>query len=266
MRRETSVYHSADALTDASRPLLAIVLAAAAVAACSGRGVGPLGPEYEYEEDLTLGLDGSATMIVNASVPALVALRGLPLNADPLVRADQLKAQVRDVYASAVRDVAAREHVDAARPALRRRPPPDPGHPRPAEGSAVLVGHYELREDGEEVLFRADAVEAGRGAGRCRVGLTGNEIVAFRLHLPARIRFHNSRYLDADESRRAARGNILTWEQRLGDRLEGKPIAYAQDTTADVMEVQDGPPVDPVPHAVAVRRSRSSPRSRSSAG
>ena len=71
-----------------------------------------------------------------------------------------------------------------------------------------------------------------------RVGLTGNEIVAFRLHLPARIRFHNSHYLDRAESRPAARGNILTWEQRLGQRLEGKPIAYAEDRTSDVMEVR----------------------------
>ena len=59
-------------------------------------------------------------------------------------------------------------------------------------------------------------------------GLTGDEIVAFRLHLPARIRFQNSRYLERDESRPAARGNIVTWEQRLRERLAGKPIAYAE--------------------------------------
>ena len=35
---------------------------------------------YEYEEELYLGLDGSATLNVNASVPALVALRGVDLN------------------------------------------------------------------------------------------------------------------------------------------------------------------------------------------
>ena len=51
----------------------------------------------------------------------------------------------------------------------------------------------------------------------------------------------------------ASRGNILTWEQRLGQRLEGKPIAYAEDTNAGRHGSADGPPVDPLPHAVAVR-------------
>jgi len=43
-------------------------------------------------------------------------------------------------------------------------------------------------------------------------------MVAFRLHLPARIRYHNA------PSRRVERGNILEWEQPLGDRLKGQPI------------------------------------------
>jgi len=71
-----------------------------------------------------------------------------------------------------------------------------------------------------------------------RAGFTGNEVVAFRLHLPARIRFQNSHYLDRPDSRPTSRGNILTWEQRLGQRLEGLPIAYAEDRTSDVMEVR----------------------------
>ena len=47
---------------------------ALAGAACGGRLFGKV---YEYEEDIYLSLDGSAELIVNASVPALVALRGL---------------------------------------------------------------------------------------------------------------------------------------------------------------------------------------------
>ena len=43
-------------------------------------------------------------------------------------------------------------------------------------------------------------------------------MVAFRLHLPARIRYHNA------PSRRVERGNILEWEQSLADRLKGQPI------------------------------------------
>ena len=43
-------------------------------------------------------------------------------------------------------------------------------------------------------------------------------MVAFRLHLPARIRYHNA------PTRRVERGNILEWEQSLADRLKGEPV------------------------------------------
>ena len=49
------------------------------------------------------------------------------------------------------------------------------------------------------------------------VGWTGNELVAFRVHLPSRINFHNSP-LDVE------RGNILVWEQTLRDRLAGTKV------------------------------------------
>src|SRR5689334_6174467 len=48
--------------------LTALVLASAG---CQG-----LFREYEYEEELYLKVDGSATVVVNASLPALTALRG----------------------------------------------------------------------------------------------------------------------------------------------------------------------------------------------
>src|SRR5262249_3562995 len=79
--------------------LLAVLVAAAAATAC-GRGAGLLSPQYEYEEDVTLKLDGSATLVVNASIPALIALRGLPLDPNPRVRADDLRRRVREVYTS----------------------------------------------------------------------------------------------------------------------------------------------------------------------
>ena len=54
--------------------LLIVLIAAGATAACGGR---IFGKQYEYEEDLYLATDGSADLIVNASIPALVSLRGL---------------------------------------------------------------------------------------------------------------------------------------------------------------------------------------------
>lgn len=215
--------------------LLAIALVSA-VTACSGRAPGPLGTEYEYEEDLTLSLDGSATLVVNASVPALVALHGLPLNTELRTRADELNAQLRTAYASDVTRVGRISNwsrhgrrfvgIHLGVKDVRSLPKIAP----------FAWANYELREEGEQVAFRQTLSKSP--ASGTAPGLTGDELVAFRLHLPARIRFQNSRYLDRDESRPAARGNIVTWEQRLRERLAGKPIAYAEDRRPDVMEVR----------------------------
>src|SRR5512132_4288935 len=70
-----------------------IVVAALVLSACAGR---LLKKQYEYEEELYLGLDGSATLNVNASVPALVALRGIELNPSPRARFD--RERIRSFY------------------------------------------------------------------------------------------------------------------------------------------------------------------------
>ena len=216
--------------------LLAIVVTALA-ASCGGRG--PLGPEYEYEEDLTLRLNGSATLIVNASVPALVALRGLPLSPDLRTRGDQLKKQIQDLYAT--------PHTRVGRISMWTR------HGRRFVGIHLTVSDirslpqarpfawssYVVREQGEEIAFRHTLSRIGvTPAPPPDAGWQGHELVAFRLHLPARIRFHNSRDLQTSAPRSPSRGNILTWEQRLADRLAGKSIAYAEDKTPDVMDVR----------------------------
>jgi len=56
-------------------------------------------------------------------------------------------------------------------------------------------------------------VGSAAGADAGNAGWTGQEVVAFRLHLPSKIRYHNSR--------REIRGNILDWEQPLSDRVRG---------------------------------------------
>ena len=70
----------------------AVAAAAMLVAGCSG---GVFGKVYEYEEDIYLSLDGSADIIVNASAPALAALRGVNLSMDPAVRLDRDDRQGR---------------------------------------------------------------------------------------------------------------------------------------------------------------------------
>src|SRR5262245_32790108 len=52
--------------------------------------------QYEYDETVDLSLDGSATVYVNGSIPALVALHGLDLDVDPLARFN--RAAIRQLY------------------------------------------------------------------------------------------------------------------------------------------------------------------------
>ena len=220
------------------RAALVTIAVAIVIGACNGQR-GPLGPEYEYEEDLTLRLDGSATLIVNASVPALVALRGLPLNPELRTRGDQLKNQLQDLYTSPYTKVGrisnwtrhGRRYVGIHLTVSDVRQLP--------KVAPFSWAKFELREEGEQVVFRETLSRpAAAPDALAKARLAGDDIVAFRLHLPARIRFQNSHYLDRPESRPASRGNILTWEQRLGQRLDGKPIAYAADRTPDVMEAR----------------------------
>jgi hypothetical protein len=220
------------------RAAVVAIAVAALAAACNGQR-GPLGPAYEYEEDLTLRLDGSATLAVNASITALVALRGLPLNPDPRARGDELRKQIQSLYTSPYTKVGrismwtrqGRRFVGIHLTVTDIRSIP--------QTAPFSWARNELRQEGEHVVFRQTLSKPpAPPEALAKAGLTGNEVVAFRLHLPARIRFQNSHYLDRPDSRPAARGNILTWEQRLGQRLEGKPIAYAEDRTPDVMEVR----------------------------
>ena len=221
------------------RAVLAAIVVAA-LSACSGRG-GPLASlttEYEYEEDLTLSLDGSASLVVNASIPALVALRGLALPTDLRARADQLREQVRATYSSGqVRVGRISTWTRSGRRFVGVHLRVDDIRSLPQAGPFSWAA-YDLHQNGEEVVYRLKLSKPASSTTPASVGLTGNEIVAFRLHLPARIRFQNARWLDRDESRPAARGNIITWEQRLEDRFKGQPIAYAEDKTPDVMEVR----------------------------
>src|SRR5580704_16765355 len=74
--------------------LAGLALCAAAAVAC-GSG---FFRQYEYEEDVYLSLDGSATMYVNTSIPALNALRGTSFDARPDAKID--RAAVRDYFST----------------------------------------------------------------------------------------------------------------------------------------------------------------------
>jgi hypothetical protein len=193
-------------------PWAAIVLALVVAGSSCG---GVITPEYEYEEELFLDLDGSATVYVNASVPALVALRGADLDIDPRSRFD--RRRVRAVFEG--------PNVDVSTPTTSRRNGRRFVHVRvAAERLADLQklapfawSSYTFARRGEVMEFRqVVGGSAGRRVGD--VGWTGKEIVAFRMHLPSRIPYHNSKAT-------VQRGNILEWEQPLTVRLAGTPLA-----------------------------------------
>jgi len=181
----------------------------------AGCGVNPLSREYEYDEEVYVGLDGSATVYVNAAVPALVALRGLDLPLDPRARLDRTK--IRAAFASPVSRV--------ARVSLSRRDGRRYVHlrlevadiRRMSEVAPFAWSTYDFARSEETVEYRQ---RVGAAAGRTvgDVGWKGSELVAFRLHLPSRVTFHNA------PSREIRRGNIIVWEQTLAERLKGVPI------------------------------------------
>lgn len=220
--------------------VLLAALVALAVAGCSGGGVaGLLGPEYEYEEDLTLSLDGSATMIVNTSLPALAALRGLSVAADAHTPSTEIRSQIERLYSSPYASIArvsqwsrhGRRYVGIRLnvPDIRQL----------SKSAPFSWEKFELTTDGDEVRYRDTlGPPAFKPGTLTNVGWQGSELVAFRLHLPSRIRFHNSRDLHTNEPLSPSRGNILTWEQMLTDRLDNRPVAYANDHTPGVMEAR----------------------------
>jgi hypothetical protein len=195
------------------RPWIRIALAALAVVALSGcRALGAR--QYEYDERIDLSLDGSALVDVNASIPALVALRGGTLDVDPEARLD--RDAIRQLFegpGSAIRQMSSfRRH---GRRFVHVQIEVSDIHQLP-KSAPFSWSHYQLER--QEQAFRF-LHEVGPAAGKPvgNVGWRGDELIAFRIHLPSRIQFHNS----PDD---IERGNSLVWEQTLKDRLAGAPL------------------------------------------
>ncbi len=171
--------------------------------------------KYEYEEEIFLDLDGSATVYVNASVPALVSLRGFALPTDAAARLD--RQVVRDLYESPVAHVAS---VTTSRREGRRYV-----HLRINVNDIRKLGQappfawsdYGYRESDSQFEF-TQTMRAATGQNVANVGWDGSELVAVRVHLPSKVTFHNS------PSRTIERGNIIVWEQGLNERRKGAPL------------------------------------------
>jgi len=189
------------------------LLAATAMLAAACTTVLPR--QYEYDEEVNLSLDGSATVYINGSVPAFVALRGIDLDTKPTARFDRAKLrQFFDSGAATVTRLSTSRrngrrfiHLRLTVSDVRRLP----------EAAPFSWATYAMQRRGDQYVYtQTVGAPAGRPVGD--VGWRGNELVAFRLHLPARILYHDA------PSKRVERGNILVWEQTLADRLKGTPI------------------------------------------
>jgi hypothetical protein len=169
--------------------------------------------KYEYEEEIFLSLDGSATVYVNASVPALVALRGVSLPLDPNARLD--RTVVRDIYSTPVSRVAS---VTTSRSEGRRY-------------VHLRIDVADIRRLGEAPPFAwstyryvegdtfefAQHMQASAAKEVGNVGWGGDELIGVRLHLPSKVTDNNS-------PSPVGRGNILVWEQPLKERIKGTPL------------------------------------------
>ena len=195
--------------------MFALVLASVLLSlACAG----VIARKYEYEEEVFLSLDGTATVYVNASVPALVALRGFKLPLDPNARLDRIV--VRDLYNTPVSTV---ESVTTSRREGRRYVHlrlSVPDIRRLGEAAPFAWSRYRYLEGDTRFEF-GQQMEGAAGQDVGNVGWEGDELVAVRLHLPSRVDFHNS------PARTIERGNIIVWEQPLADRIKGVPLEIA---------------------------------------
>jgi hypothetical protein len=172
--------------------------------------------KYEYEEEIFLALDGSATVYVNASVPALVALRGFKLPLDPNARLDRVL--VRELYTTPATTV---ESITLSRREGRRYVHlrlDVPDITRLGEAAPFAWSTYRYRENGDRFEFGQQMLDAA-GVDAGNPGWHGDELVAVRVHLPSRVDYHNS------PARRIERGNIIVWEQLLAERIKGVPLA-----------------------------------------
>jgi hypothetical protein len=180
--------------------------------ACTG-GSG-LFRQYEYEEESYLALDGTATMYVNSSVQALNALRGSTFDTSP--QATPGRADVTAFFET--------DGVRVTRITFSRRNNRRYLHVRLAIDDVRRLGatrpfgwsSYSFAQDENLMVYRQRV--GAPAASAASTGWTGDELVAFRIHIPSKIPYHNA---GADNLKR---GNILVWEQSLADRLAGRPL------------------------------------------
>jgi hypothetical protein len=177
---------------------------------CGGAG---LFRQYEYEEDMFLSLDGSATVYVNSSIAALDALRGASFDTGAS-RVD--REVIRRYFTSpGVSVTSVSQSRRSGRRFLHVRLDVDDIR-RLGSAAPFAWSVYRFERIGDRFAYK-QVVGASAAKDVGAVGWSGREMVAFRLHLPSKIEFNNTK-------REVGRGNILIWEQTLAARRAGTPL------------------------------------------
>src|SRR5215475_4398309 len=155
-----------------------VFAALALIAATTACGQGGLFRQYEYEEEIYLSLDGTATVYVNSSLAALNALRGTAFDASPSARVDV--NAIRAYYTSPSTHVV---RVSQSRRSGRRFV-----HVRLEVADITKLGDaapfswstYRFAREGDLFVYR-QAVGAAAQKDAGNAGWNGSELVAFRL-------------------------------------------------------------------------------------
>jgi hypothetical protein len=196
--------------------LILCVLVCVAAAACNTTGGGVF-RQYEYEEEMYLSLDGRATIYVNSSIAALNALRETSFDTRPRARID--RDAVRQYFTTpATRVTRVTTSRRRGRQYLHVQLQADDVRKLGANGPFAWSS-YSLAHQDEAVVYK-QAVGGRPVVAAPHEGAewAGDELDAFRIHVPSVVEYHNA----GPENLR--RGNIVVWEQSLGDRLRGAPL------------------------------------------
>jgi hypothetical protein len=197
-------------------------LGAVAAGACTN----PLGRQYEYDEQLYLGVDGSAELVINASIPALVALRNLPLDPDPAVPVD--RERVRQAFSDpgcgdvTVNRPWTRHGRRFVQIVLEQNHVGNFATCGPVAWSTFSFQRVE--SDGRDEIHYSQVIGPATPGNAGAVNWTGQELVGFKIHAPGSLLYHNVRRIEDGEPGQPDRGNILTWEQTFADRRAGQEL------------------------------------------
>src|SRR5262249_38547612 len=143
--------------------------------------------QFEYEEEVYVSLDGTATAYVHTSIPALNALHGASFDTSPAATID--RAAIRDYFSSPSTNLTSAPsprrsgrrfaHLRREVAAIRRL----------SDAGPLAWFSYRFDRGGDQFVYH-QVVGAAANKDVGTVGWTGNEVVAFRLHLPSKIRYH----------------------------------------------------------------------------